>query len=108
MNPFTTMDSLPSSHSPEPSDRKVLFSALGWLGVIFTFALIVAITYLRNPSEDLNAIYVAERLQIKAQVEADQTKNATSYQWINEADGQVRLPIARGKALLLAELKEAE
>jgi hypothetical protein len=96
-----------TSLSPEPSDRKALFSALGWLGVIFIFALIVAITYLRNQSEDLDEIYVEERLLIKAQVEAEQTKNATTYQWINQAEGQVRLPTERGKALLLAELKEA-
>ena len=100
------MDSSHSSLPPEPSDSKALFSALGWLGVIFTFALIVAITYLRNPSDDLDALYVQERLQIKAQVQADQTKNATTYQWINQGEGQVRLPIERGKELLLAELRE--
>lgn len=102
------MDSSSSSLPPEPSDSKALFSALGWLGVIFIFALIVGITYLRNPSKDLDGLYVEERLQIKAKVEADQKKNATTYQWINQAEGQVRLPTERGKTLLLAELKESE
>lgn len=101
------MDNEPahSPLTPEPSDRRVLFSAIAWVGVIFMFILIVLVAYAPSRSASLDKANVQARLQIRAQVEAEQEKNATTYQWVNEAEGRVRLPIDRARELIVQELK---
>ncbi|MDP0498542.1 MAG: hypothetical protein Q7P63_00425 [Verrucomicrobiota bacterium JB022] len=92
-------------HQPEPSDRKILFSAIGWVGVILLFGVIVLIAY--GPNQGTNSIEAGgdARLQIKREVFAAQNKLATGYVWVDQANGQVRVPIERAKALTLQQLQ---
>jgi len=94
--------------APEPSDRKVLYSAIAWIGVIFMFLFIVLITYVPNRSGAISEEDIKARQQILAQVDADQEKKATTYQWINETGGQVRLPIDRARELIVPELQATQ
>lgn len=93
---------------PEPSDRRVLYSAIAWVGVILMFVFIVLITYAPNRSTSLDAANVTTRLQIRKQVDDAQKIKATTYQWINQAEGQVRLPLEQARNLLIKELQDAK
>lgn len=93
-----------SSLPPEPSDRKVLYSAIGWVGVILLFALIVLIAYVPNrdqaPGEDANAV----RLEIRTQVDDAQQKLISSYEWVDQSAGTVRIPVDQAMSLVVDEL----
>jgi hypothetical protein len=93
-----------SSLSPEPSDRKVLYSAIGWVGVILLFALIVLIAYVPNRDQAPGADANETRLAIRQDVDSTQQKLITSYEWIDQAAGTVRIPVDRAMALVVEEL----
>lgn len=90
---------------PEPSDTKVFFSALAWVGAILIFGVIVLIAY--GPNQGLNPYDAGadERTKIKTEVFAAQEKLATQYQWADQAAGKVRIPLDRAKELTLADLQ---
>lgn len=90
---------------PEPSDRKALFSAIGWLGVFFLFALIVVIAYLPNRAASQYEVDKKERFQIKRDSDARQERLATTYDWVNRNEGVVRIPIERAMELTVRELR---
>lgn len=99
------------SHSPlapEPSDRKILVSAFAWVGVILIFVFIVYVAYVPNRARDLNEANAQQRTEIRLNVDATQEKIATTYGWVNEADGIVRVPTERAKELVLKELRAAQ
>jgi hypothetical protein len=95
-------------HTPEPSDNKLLLSALGWLGVIFVFLFIVAVAYLPNRGPSAEEIAATERYAILSEVKGEQAQLISSYSWVNQNDGVVRMPIERALQLSVAELKERE
>lgn len=95
------------SLAPEPSDRKALFSAIGWLGVIFIFLFIVLIVYVPNRDEKPGAEFVEERLAIRAEVNATQESKISRYAWENQAEGVVRIPVERAMDLVVRELRNA-
>jgi len=94
-----------ASLSPEPSDRKVLISALGWLGVLGVFALIVAITYLPKRGTPVSQIDVDARFKIRDTVRAEQKRLVGAYEWVNQAEGVVRIPVERAMDLVLRDLR---
>lgn len=89
----------------EPSDRKVLLSALGWIGVIFCFFLVVAVAYLPNRAVDNEEKQAEERLTIRNQVRGEQARLVDSYEWINQEEGVVRIPVERAMKLAVEELR---
>jgi hypothetical protein len=92
-------------HEPEPSDRKVLFSALGWIGVIFCFILILAVAYLPNRGVDQYEIDTEARYEIRNVVRGDQATLVDAYQWVNQDEGVVRIPVERAMRLAVEELR---
>ncbi|MCC5834405.1 MAG: hypothetical protein JJU20_06705 [Opitutales bacterium] len=90
---------------PEPSDRKILFSALGWLGVFFLFALIVVIAYLPNRAASQYEVDKEARFEIKRNLDARQERLATTYDWVSQSNGVVRVPIERAMELTVRELR---
>ncbi|MEX0326613.1 MAG: hypothetical protein AB3N33_11060 [Puniceicoccaceae bacterium] len=92
----------------EPSDSTVLISALGWIGVCLVFLLVVAVAYLPNravPQEEKDA---AIRYQIRNEVRGEQTRLVNSYEWINQAEGVVRIPVERAVELTVEELRKEQ
>jgi hypothetical protein len=81
---------------------------VAWVGVIFIFVFIALVTYIPNRSEDLDMANREARMAIKNRVTAEQEKRATTYEWINEGAGQVRLPLERARELIVSELQSAE
>jgi hypothetical protein len=105
-NPLIVMSNL-SQTPTEPSDRKVLISALGWLGVIFVFLLILAVAYLPNRSVSQEEIAAAERMSIRNATRGEQTRLVTSYEWVDRENGVVRIPVERAMKLTVDELRGA-
>lgn len=89
----------------EPSDRKILLSALGWIGVIFCFFLVVAVAYLPNRAVDNEEKLAEERLQIRNQVRGEQARLVDAYEWVDQEQGIVRIPIDRAMKLAVEELR---
>ena len=94
-----------SGLSPEPSDSKALFSALGWIGAFLIFVLIVAIAYLPNRASSAYEKNKEERMTILNTVKAEQANLVSSYGWTNQAEGVVRIPVERAMRLTVEELK---
>ena len=89
----------------EPSDNTVLVSALGWIGVFLLFLLIVAVAYLPNRATSQTERNVEERLAIRNSVRSEQAKLTGGYQWVNQAEGVVRIPVERAMELAVEELR---
>lgn len=94
-----------SSLPPEPSDRKALFSAIGWIGAIFIFAIIVGIVYVPNRDQLPGRSFDEERFAIRAEVEAAQNRKISRYAWENRAEGIVRIPVERAMELVVRDLR---
>ena len=89
----------------EPSDNTTLVSALGWVGVFLVFVLVVAITYLRDPAASQLEKDKVARDTIRAQVINDQAELVDRYQWVNQPEGVIRVPVERAMELVVEELK---
>lgn len=89
----------------EPSDHTTMVSALGWLGVFLVFVLVVALTYLRDPAASQEKKNVVERTRIRNEVIANQAALVNNYQWVNQPEGIIRVPVERAMELVVEELK---
>lgn len=89
----------------EPSDKKVLISALGWIGVIFVFFLVVAVAYLPNRAKSTEAKNAEIRYAIRNEVRAEQARLVNSYEWVDQPKGVVRIPVERAMKLAVEEMR---
>ncbi|MGC9450492.1 MAG: hypothetical protein ACP5I4_03510 [Oceanipulchritudo sp.] len=89
----------------EPSDRTVLLSALGWIGVIFVFLLVVAVAYLPNRARSTEAKNAEIRYQIRNDVRAEQARLVSAYEWVNQDEGILRVPVEEAMKLTVEELR---
>lgn len=89
----------------EPSDQKVFISALGWVGVIFVFFLILAVAYLPNRAVSLEEAAAAERMTIRNTVRGEQARLVSTYEWVDRERGVVRIPVERAMKLTVDELR---
>lgn len=92
-----------TSLAPEPDDKKVLISAMGWIGAMMLFAIIVLIAYVPMRSKAPGANHDATRFEIKEGVDNEQRKLVGSYGWVNQAEGVVRIPVERAMELVVRE-----
>ena len=82
----------------------MLFSALGWIGVIFIFLLILAVAYLPNQAVSQEEADATARYEIRNSVHGEQTRLVGAYEWINQEEGVVRIPVERAMELAVEEL----
>lgn len=92
----------------EPSDRKVLFSAIGWIGVIFCFLLVLAVAYLPNRAPSQYEADAEVRYEIRNVVRGEQATLVEAYEWVNRDEGVVRIPVERAMRLTVEELRNGE
>ncbi|HSH09382.1 MAG TPA: hypothetical protein VK995_03285 [Oceanipulchritudo sp.] len=90
---------------PEPSDKTVLLSALGWIGVILVFGLVVAVAYLPNRAVSQESRNVEIRMKILNDVRGEQARLVNAYEWVNQPEGVVRIPVERAMKLAVEELR---
>jgi hypothetical protein len=92
----------------EPYDNTVLISALGWIGVFLIFLLIVVVAYLPNQAASQEEQNVEARTAIRNKVRADQALLLDGYQWVNQAEGVVRIPVDRAMEIAVEELRDQQ
>lgn len=97
----------PQQMESEPSDRKVLLSAVGWVGVIFCFFLVVAVAYLPNRAVSQEERDAEERYTLRNEVRGEQARLVEAYEWINQDEGVVRIPVERAMKLTVEEMRSA-
>lgn len=94
-----------SQQHSEPNEPEVLLSALGWIGVIFIFFLIVAVAYLPNRAVSQEEKNAGERYTLRNEVRGEQARLVGSYEWVNEQEGVVRIPVERAMKLAVEEMR---
>lgn len=92
-----------------PSTSNFVATALAAGGVLGIFLLILFVAYLPQAPEPLpeGTLSVEERKAVLAENQARQRQAATSYGWVDQNAGVVRLPIDRAMELKLKELRES-
>ncbi len=103
---MSSVEHNPEEVIPEPSERKILFSAIGWIGVISIFALIVFISYIYDKPEGIDQTVIEERLSRKAEHSAQMQDAASNYS--KSPDGTIRIPVERSMELVLPDLQAKE
>lgn len=93
---------------PETSHSNYLLSIVGAVGSLLLFALVIFIAYLPNRPEPVNAQIVENRLNNLAELEAKQTEQASTYGWINQKDGVVRIPISQAMDIASTRLAKGK
>ena len=101
-----------SSNHQEKKDSEaragLIFNALGLLGLMLLFGVIVGVAYLPNRAQRPDEDVVEARMRTLSEVQASQKKLVSSYEWINKEDGVVRIPIERSMELVVTRLKKKE
>jgi hypothetical protein len=84
-----------------------LITAAAVIGGFLIFALILVVAYLPNKPEALpqGTKTPEERATILRELRAKETAAATSYGWVDQTKGVVRIPIERAMQLTVEELK---
>ncbi len=83
----------PSSGHGEPSDRTILNSAIGWIGVVVTIILVFTVAYIYTREPSVEARHEEERFRIRNEVRGEQARRMTSYGWEDRGAGVVRLAV---------------
>jgi hypothetical protein len=94
-----------SSRLPESS---TLLSAIGCIGVIALFLIIVLIAYYPNRPPAIGENTSRARLETLNEVESKQQSTITSYGWVNQSKNVVRIPMKEAAVLLVDELENSQ
>lgn len=89
----------------ESSQKSLWPLALAIIGCFAAFAIILTIAYLPKRPEPLpeGTKTPAERVALLAELRANEQHQSTSYGWVDQSKGVVRLPIDRAIELTIAE-----
>jgi len=82
-----------------------LFSALGWIGVFAIFVLIILIAYIPNRATSVYEVDRDARMEIRQEVDSSQSGLKATYEWVNQQEGLVRIPVDRAMRLTVEELR---
>ena len=93
-----------NQQSPEPGCGHVFLSLIGAFVVFALFSLIVCFAYFPTKQDDDDAKAAKARKDYRLELEAKQHVDATTYGWVNQTDGVVRIPIKRAMELTVNEL----
>lgn len=96
--------------APAPAKPFPWFSFLAILGCFAIFLLILFLAYLPNRPQPLvenDGKTPAQRLQTLEEMRAKEASALSSYGWIDQSAGVVRLPIDRAMQLEVREINAA-
>jgi hypothetical protein len=93
--------------SDSASKSGFFVTAAAVIGGFLIFVLILVIAYLPNKAEPLpqGTKTPEERATILRELRAKETAAATTYGWVDQTKGVVRIPIERAMELTLDEIK---
>ncbi|MDX2111251.1 MAG: hypothetical protein SFY80_13535 [Verrucomicrobiota bacterium] len=95
-----------STSAEEPSDSRTLFSAIAWVGVILIFVFIVWVAYLPNRPGPIDQAVIDRRIAIRKKVAAEQHTAISTYGWVDQGKGIVRLPIEEAMSITIQRLNK--
>lgn len=84
-----------------------MITLLAAVGGFAIFVLILVVAYIPRKPEPLpeGSLTPAERSAALAEMRAKEQAAATTYGWVDQSQGVVRLPLDRAVELTIAELK---
>ncbi len=81
------------------------FTVVGYVLVFLTFFFIIIGFYLTKLPEPVDGVQVKERQEKLAEVRAAAKKETTTYGWVDQPKGVVRIPVDQAMLLTAKELK---
>ena len=88
----------------ETSHSNYTLSVVGAVGSMLLFGFIIFIAYIPNRPGPVNEDQVEARMTTLAEVTAAQNEAATSYAWIDQDKGTVRIPFSQAMTLTAKRL----
>ena len=92
-----------NQQSPEPGCGHLFLSLIGVFVLFGLFSAILCIAYIPT-RKDADEEAAKARKAYRLELEAKQHTEATTYGWVNQPDGVVRIPIERAMELTVREL----
>jgi hypothetical protein len=86
------------THDIQPRGSRWI-TPIGVIGALLTMAILVAIMVQYTRPENLNAKRAAERAKALAEMNAQNQEALSTYGWLDQPKGLVRLPISRAMEL---------
>ena len=83
--------------------RNYVLTILGVIASFLLFLVILLIAYIPNRPASVNQEIVAARKLKLSELSAKQSQQMNSYSWVNEKEGQVRIPVKRAMELLVQQ-----
>ena len=97
-------NSTQSTHGEEPTERRLFYSVLGWLGFVFLFVFILLITYYPNRPPAPDHAIIENRYERIRSLTSDQRRKSESYEVVDRSAGVVRIPVDRARDLMVERL----
>lgn len=97
-----------SSDTKQPTNVKYLLGVLFALVIIGSIALIAVILYFINRPKPLTVGPADERKAKLAEVNAKQNEAISTYAWVDQPNGIVRVPVARAMQLTIEKLEKSK
>lgn len=100
------MDAQPTTQSEAPSRIGFVINFFAFVGCMLVFGLLVYITYVQKQPDTIDeaAIQIRTERYQDIQLAEEAVLNVDTYDWINEAEGKVRLPVDRAIQLTAQRL----
>lgn len=92
-----------NQQTPEPGCGHIILSLIGVFILFGLFSAIICIAYAPT-RKDVDEEAAKARKDYRLELEAKQHAEATSYGWVNQQNGVVRIPIERAMELTVREL----
>lgn len=95
------------SDAPAPTNSSFLVTLLAAIGGFAIFVLILVVAYLPTKPEPLpeGSLSPEARIAALTELRAKEQAAATTYGWVDQPKGVVRLPLDRAVELTINELK---
>ncbi len=97
-----------SSEIKRPTNVKYLLGVLLALVIVGAVALVAVLLYFVNRPKPLVVGPADERRAKLAEVNAKQNEAISTYAWVDQPNGVVRIPVARAMQLTIEKLEKAE
>lgn len=88
-----------------PNNTKYTWGGIGVIALIAAIAGLALSFYFINAAQPLNLEIAKERKAKLADVNAKQNELITSYAWVDQAKGIVRIPVERAMQLTVEDLR---
>jgi len=94
-----------NTHSSRPN---WVVSGISILGCLLIFAAIMVVAYLPNRPDPVTQQLAVQRGATASESLAAQETTATTYGWVNQNEGIVRIPVERAMKITVEEMQQEQ